>query len=71
MSIFNSIIEKMPEVAAPTQRRLSFKEKLKWTLITLVLFFVLSLVPLFGLGANALQRFEFLSVILGASSAQS
>ena len=60
MSIFTTIIENMPEVAAPTQRRLSFKEKLKWTLLILVLFFVLSLVPLFGLGANALQQFEFL-----------
>jgi preprotein translocase subunit SecY len=32
-----------------------------------VLFFVLGLVPLFGLGENALQQFEFLSIILGAS----
>lgn len=56
----------LPEVAGPTQRRLSFKEKLKWTGIVLVLFFILGLVPLFGLGQNALQQFEFLSIILGA-----
>ncbi len=67
MSLLDKIVEFVPEVAAPTQKKLSFKEKLKWTTITLVLFFALSLVPLFGLGANALQRFEFISIILGAS----
>jgi preprotein translocase subunit SecY len=56
----------LPEVAGPTQKRLSFKEKLKWTGIILVLFYVLGMVPLFGLGQNALQQFEYLSIILGA-----
>ena len=32
----------------------------------LVIFFILGLMPLFGLGINALQRFETLSIILGA-----
>jgi preprotein translocase subunit SecY len=61
------IINNLPEVSAPLQKRLEFKEKLKWTLIILVLFYVLSLVPLYGMGQNALQRFEILSIILGAS----
>ncbi|MDP6294236.1 MAG: preprotein translocase subunit SecY, partial [Candidatus Woesearchaeota archaeon] len=61
------ILLNLPEVASPSQKHLSFKEKLKWTGIVLVLFFVLGLVPLFGLGQNALQRFELLSIILGAS----
>lgn len=56
----------LPEVEGPTQKRLSFKEKLKWTGIILVLFYVLGLIPLFGLGQNSLQQFEFLSLILGA-----
>ena len=55
-----------PEVNFPSQRRLPFKEKLKWTLIILVLFFVLGLVPLFGLGVNALERFDYLSAIMAA-----
>jgi len=57
----------LPEVAGPEQKRLGFKEKLKWTGISLVLFFILGLIPLFGLGQNELERFEFLSIILGAS----
>ncbi len=67
MSLFDKILSNLPEVRGPKQKRLSFKEKLKWTLIIMVLFFVMGLIPLFGLGDNALQQFEFLSIILGAS----
>src|SRR3989338_8929121 len=66
MSLWSGFINNLPEVAPPTQRKLSFKEKLKWTMIILIIFFVLGLLPLFGLGANALQRFEFLSIVLAA-----
>ena len=67
MSFFNKILFNLPEVAGPKQKKLTFKEKLKWTGIILILFFILGLIPLFGLGQNALSRFELLSVILGAS----
>ncbi|PIN73427.1 preprotein translocase subunit SecY [Candidatus Woesearchaeota archaeon CG10_big_fil_rev_8_21_14_0_10_45_16] len=67
MALLEKLVSIFPEVRGPQQKRLPFKEKLKWTLIILVLFYVLGLVPLFGLGDNALQQFEFLSIILGAS----
>ncbi len=67
MAVLDKLLGILPEVKGPQQKKLPFKEKLKWTLITLVLFYVMGLVPLFGLGENALQQFEFLSVILGAS----
>jgi len=66
MGILNDILMNLPEVKGPEQKRLSFKEKLKWTLMILVLFFILGLIPLFGLGANELERFKYLSIILGA-----
>ncbi len=66
MGLFETVTKYLPEVSKPTQKRLSFKEKLKWTGICLVIFFVLGIVPLFGLGQNALQQFEYLSIILGA-----
>ncbi|MEK6943129.1 MAG: preprotein translocase subunit SecY [Nanoarchaeota archaeon] len=66
MSLWQTIISNLPEVEGPTQKTLSFREKLKWTLVTLIIFFTLGLLPLFGLGINALQRFETLSIILGA-----
>lgn len=67
MGFFERVLEFLPEVRKPTEQRLSFGVKLKWTLIVLVAFFVLSSIPLFGLGENALSQFASLSVILGAS----
>jgi len=66
LSVFKDLLSNLPEIKGPTEKRLPFKEKLKWTLIILVLFFILSVIPLFGLGENALANFQFLSVILAA-----
>ncbi len=66
MGFYQKLLSLLPEVASPTQKKLSFKEKLKWTLLVLVIFFILGYIPLFGLGENALTQFEFLSMILGA-----
>jgi len=60
-SIFNFI----PEVIKPEEKKVGFNIKLKWTLIILSAFFVLANIPLFGLSANALARFEYLAIILG------
>ncbi|MBI2448977.1 preprotein translocase subunit SecY [Candidatus Pacearchaeota archaeon] len=62
---FRNILQNLPEVRAPIEKRLSFNKKFKWTLIILASFFVLSNIPLYGLSRNALERFEFLSIILG------
>ncbi len=66
MSMWNDVLNNLPEVEPPQEKKLGFKEKLKWTLLVLVIFFILGMMPLFGLGVNALQRFETLSIILGA-----
>ena len=66
MSWVNNLLAFFPEVKKPEQK-VGFKEKLKWTLIILVAFYILSVIPLFGLGHNELARFEQLSIILGAS----
>lgn len=63
---WKDILMNLPEVAGPTQKKLGFKEKLKWTILILVLFFIMGIIPLFGLGENALAQFEYLSIILGA-----
>ena len=59
------IMSFFPEVKHPVEKKLSFNVKLKWTLAVLGAFFILANVPLFGLAANALSRFEYLAVILG------
>lgn len=67
MSLLDTIVQNLPEVMPPKQKKLEFNEKLKWTLIILTLYFILGMVPLFGLGANSMAQFEFLEVVLGAS----
>jgi len=66
MSLFKDIISNLPEVKGPLQKHLPFKTKVKWTLIILVAYFVLGVIPLYGLGENALKQFDFLAIILGA-----
>ncbi len=66
MTVLDRVIRVLPEVRSPSGR-MGFSEKLRWSLLVLTLFFVLGRIPLYGLGENALQQFEFLSIILGAS----
>ena len=62
-----SITKYLPEVKKPEVQKLGFNTKLLWTGIILIAFFILSYIPLAGLGQNSLQQFEYLSIILGAS----
>ncbi|MEK6833133.1 MAG: preprotein translocase subunit SecY [Nanoarchaeota archaeon] len=55
----------IPEVRKPDEKKLAFNTKLKWTLIVLIAFFILANVSLFGLSNNALERFQYLAIILG------
>jgi preprotein translocase subunit SecY len=59
--LFNFI----PEVIKPSDKKVDFNTKFKWTLIILGAFFVLANIPLFGLSNNALERFNYLAIILG------
>ncbi len=66
MADLRNIFKFIPEVKKPEEKKLDFNTKLKWTLIILTAFFVLSNIPLYGLSANSLERFEFLATILAA-----
>jgi preprotein translocase subunit SecY len=50
-------IEKLPSVERPTGH-VPFKEKLTWTVAVLLLYFVLSNVPVFGLSPESIDIFE-------------
>ena len=66
VTLYDRLIQHLPQVEGPIAKKLDFTVKLKWTLIVLVSYFVLKHVPLFGLGASALAQFQSLSVLLGA-----
>jgi len=54
---FQPYFERLPTVARP-KRYVPFKEKFMWTVIILILYFVLSNVPLFGLSPQSIDLFE-------------
>ena len=62
---YTALFSWIPEVTKPTEKKLSFNVKLKWTLIILGAFFILANIALFGLSNNAMERFEYLAIILG------
>ncbi len=61
------LLHNLPEVRAPTEKKVSFNVKLKWTLVILVGYFILSNIPLFGITEGSLSRFEYLAILLGTS----
>lgn len=64
---FKALLHNLPEVRSPTEKKLSFNVKLKWTLIILISFFVLSNIVIWGGTLEGLKRFEYLAVIMGTS----
>lgn len=56
----------IPEVKSPVHRE-DFKEKLKWTALILVLYYVLTQIPLFGLSPNAVDQFAQLRAVMAGS----
>jgi preprotein translocase subunit SecY len=61
-----TLFSNLPEVAKPV-KKLSLKNKLIWTLVVLVLYFVLCMLPLYGLSASYVSQFETMSILLAAS----
>jgi preprotein translocase subunit SecY len=59
------LAERIPTVVSPV-RKLTFKEKGKWTLVILVLFFVLGSITIWGINPDAVAQFEFLEIVFGS-----
>ncbi len=64
---FKDFLQNLPEVISPTEKKVNFKVAIKWTLIVLLLYFVLCNIPLYGITENALSNFEYLAILLGTS----
>jgi len=68
VDIFRPFIRIMPEVKAP-DRKVPFKEKLIWTTLVLVLFLVMSNIPLWGIptGQQGFDYLYYMRLILASS----
>lgn len=56
----------LPQVKSPTYR-VPFKEKLKWTGVILILYFVLTQIPLFGLSDVSVDQFAQLRAVMAGA----
>jgi preprotein translocase subunit SecY len=61
------LLKNLPEVKGPSEKKLGFNVKVKWTLIILVAFFIMSNIALYGLSKNNLDRFGYLAIIMGTN----
>ncbi|HXX87699.1 MAG TPA: preprotein translocase subunit SecY [Candidatus Acidoferrum sp.] len=65
LNLFKPIARVVPEIKAP-ERRVRFNEKLFWTGLVLIIYFVMSEVPLFGISAEPLGELAALRVIFAS-----
>ena len=66
LEVLEPIFKVIPEVKSPVHRE-DFNEKLKWTAIVLVLYFILTQIPLYGLAPNAIDSFAQLRAVMAGS----
>jgi preprotein translocase SecY subunit len=66
LSLFGPISRFLPEVGKPT-RKVSFNEKLFWTAMALILYLIMSEIPLYGIAESATDQFTYLRVIFASN----
>ena len=59
LNAFRPLVRIMPEVKAP-DRKVSFREKFAWTAIILILYLIMSELPLYGVTAGSGYDYFFL-----------
>ncbi|MEM3700051.1 MAG: preprotein translocase subunit SecY [Candidatus Bathyarchaeia archaeon] len=62
LNLFKPIARVVPEIKAP-ERRVRFNEKIFWTAIVLIIYLIMSEVPLYGIPAATQESFSALRII--------
>ena len=66
LEVLEPIFRIIPEVKSPVHRE-DFNEKLKWTAVVLVLYYILTQIPLYGLAPGAIDQFAQLRAVMAGS----
>jgi preprotein translocase SecY subunit len=66
LGLFKPLGRVLPEVKKP-ERKVSFNEKIFWTALVLVIFLVMTQIPLFGVAKSAQDQFGSLRVIFASN----
>jgi protein transport protein SEC61 subunit alpha len=66
LNLFKPIGRILPEIKVP-QRKVKFNEKIFWTAMVLIVFLVMTEIPLYGVAASASDQFAALRVIFASN----
>ncbi|MBT0158611.1 preprotein translocase subunit SecY [Candidatus Bathyarchaeota archaeon A05DMB-2] len=66
LRLFKPVGRVLPEIKVP-ERKVSFNEKIFWTAIVLIIYLVMSEIPLFGISSNIQDQFGALRVIFASN----
>ena len=66
LEVLEPIFRVIPEVKSPVHRE-DFNEKLKWTGLVLVLYFILTQIPLYGVAPGSYDQFAQLRAVMAGS----
>lgn len=66
MSVLDGIISNIPDIKRPDESH-GFNDKLRWTGIIVILYFLLTITPIYGLQSSVLAEFQSVAALLGAS----
>jgi len=61
-----AFLKRLPGIIEPVHR-LTFKEKLKWTGLILIIYFLFAQIEVFGIEEAGMQRIRYLEILLGSS----
>jgi len=66
LSLFKPLGRVLPEIKVP-ERKVSFNEKIFWTALVLIVYLVMSEIPLYGVASESADRFGALRVIFASN----
>ena len=66
LGLFKPLGRVLPEIKKP-ERKVSFNEKIFWTALVLIIFLVMTQIPLYGVAASAQDQFSSLRVIFASN----
>jgi len=59
------LLQKIPGIANPI-KKLTFKDKLKWTGLILLVYFLMSQISIYGISQTSFEYFQYLEILLGS-----
>ncbi len=60
------VLKKLPGVSEPIKRQ-TFREKLKWTGIVLIVYYVMTQITIYGISKTNYEYFRYLEILLGST----